>query len=70
MNEKLISQVDELTVDEPCVDLVEEYFMADKEDAGEHILYYWVSADAPLVESVKELPAAESLLLDVGVKLG
>ena len=44
--------------------------MADKEDAGEHVLYDRVSADAPLVESVKKLPAAESLLLDVGVKLG
>ena len=67
MNEKFISQVDELPMDKPGIDLMKEDFVAYKEDAGKHVLDYWVATDTPLMQSVEELSTSESLLFDISV---
>lgn len=69
MNEKLIGQIDQLSVDEPGVDLMEEHFVADEENAGKHVFDHGVPADAPLMNSVEELATAKTLLHDVCVEL-
>ena len=43
-------------MDQPRVDLVEEHFVADVENAGKHVLDHGVSTHTALVEGVKELP--------------
>ena len=56
MDEKLICQVNQLSMDQPRVDLVEEHFVADVENAGKHVLDHGVSTHTALMEGVKELP--------------
>ena len=46
MNEELLGDVDQLSVDYPRVNLVEEDLVAHEKDASEHVLDYWVSCGA------------------------
>jgi len=54
-------------MDKPGIYLMKEDFVAYKEDAGKHVLDYWVATDTPLMQSVEELSTSESLLFDISV---
>ena len=46
-----------------------EYFVADEENAGKHVLDNRISADASLIKCVQELAASQTLLLNIRVQL-
>ena len=69
MDEELIREIDQLSVDQPRIDLMEEYFVADEENAGEHVFDHGVSTDASLMDSVQELTTSQTLLQNVCIEL-
>ena len=42
MDEEFLTDVGQLAVDYPCIQLVEEYLVADKKEAREHVLDSWI----------------------------
>ena len=49
MNEELLADVDELPVDDPGIQLMEEYSVAREKNLGEHILDDGISTGALLI---------------------
>ena len=54
----------------PGVNLMEEDFMAHKEDPGEHVLDHGIATCAPLVKGIEQLSTSQPLVLDVTHQLG
>ena len=53
MDEKLISQIYELTMNEPGINLMEEDLVAHEKNAGEHVLNHWVTTNASLMKRIQ-----------------
>ena len=60
MNEEFVTNVNELRVDNPRVNLMVKHLVAGVEDSRVHILDYWIASHTPLVESFEKLAAPDA----------
>ena len=70
MDEELLTDVYQRAMHHPRIDLMEEHFVADKEDAGEHVLDDRISTCTSLVKGIEQLSTSQTLVLNVAHQLG
>lgn len=69
MNKELISQINELTVNQPCVHLMEKDLVADVKNARKDVLNDRIATDTTLMERIEKFTSPQALLLYLRIQL-
>ena len=69
MNKELISQINELTVNQPRVHLMEKDLVADVKNARKDVLNDRIATDTTLMERIEKFTSPQALLLYLRIQL-
>ena len=69
MNKELISQINELAVNQPRVHLMEKDLVADVKNARKDVLNDRIATDTTLMERIEKFTSPQALLLYLRIQL-